>query len=180
MLLTLLALAAVVRSYVFFGALRLSVSGKSRPLAMPPRTCPCFCSFWSPTGDWALSRSLRVGLFHHGRRLWRGLYGGPCDAWVALWVMVALSAVACALLVLNVFRQRITGLAVCAGVYVAAVSSESLFVPGLFQKFIVQPSELALETPYLTQLHRRSRASAYNWTRSRKPPIRRWRISRLR
>jgi uncharacterized membrane protein (UPF0182 family) len=67
-----------------------------------------------------------------------------------LWGMVALSAAACALCVLNVFRQRSAGLAIGAGIYVAAWIVGIYFVPGLFQKFIVQPSELAMETPYLT------------------------------
>jgi uncharacterized membrane protein (UPF0182 family) len=67
----------------------------------------------------------------------------------ALWGMVALSAAACALCVVGVIRQRVTGLAMGAGVYVAAWIVGVYFVPGLFQKFIVQPSELAMETPYL-------------------------------
>jgi hypothetical protein len=37
-----------------------------------------------------------------------------------------------------------------AGVYVAAWIVGIYFVPGPFQKFIVQPSELAMETPYFT------------------------------
>jgi len=68
----------------------------------------------------------------------------------ALWGMVALSAVACALSVVNVFRQRMVELSTVAGVYVAAWIIGIYFVPGVFQKFIVQPSELAMETPYLT------------------------------
>lgn len=64
--------------------------------------------------------------------------------------MVALSAATCALCVLNAFRQRIAGLAIGAGTYVVVWIVGVYVLPGLFQKFIVQPSELALETPYLT------------------------------
>ena len=68
----------------------------------------------------------------------------------ALWGMVALSAAACALCAVNVFRKQVTELALGAGVYVATWIIGVYLLPGLFQKFIVQPSELALETPYLT------------------------------
>jgi uncharacterized membrane protein (UPF0182 family) len=68
----------------------------------------------------------------------------------ALWGMVAGSAAACALCVVNVFRQRMVELSTVAGVYAVAWIIGIYFVPGVFQKFIVQPSELAMETPYLT------------------------------
>jgi uncharacterized membrane protein (UPF0182 family) len=68
---------------------------------------------------------------------------------IALWVMAALSAVACALLVVNVFRPRLRAVIVGAGVYAVAYAVAIIVVPGAFQKFVVEPSELALETPYL-------------------------------
>ena len=68
---------------------------------------------------------------------------------VALWIMVGASAVACVLLALNFFRPRLKTLVAGGVTYVAlwiiAVSAAPLIV----QKFVVQPSELALETPYL-------------------------------
>ena len=67
----------------------------------------------------------------------------------ALWIMVAVSVVACALLALNVFRPRWRMLLAGAGIYVAVYAVGILLVPGLFQKFVVVPSELAFETPYL-------------------------------
>jgi uncharacterized membrane protein (UPF0182 family) len=68
----------------------------------------------------------------------------------ALWGMVGLSAVACVWSIANVFRQRIIELSMVAGVYVAAWIIGIYFVPVVFQKFIVQPSELGMERPYLT------------------------------
>ena len=68
----------------------------------------------------------------------------------ALWGMVALSAAAGVLCALNIFRPRFRELAFGAGVYVAAWIIGVSVLPGLFQKFIVQPSELSLEKPYLT------------------------------
>jgi uncharacterized membrane protein (UPF0182 family) len=67
----------------------------------------------------------------------------------ALWGMVGLSAVAFVLCVLNAFRQRFSGIALGAGVYAAAWALGVYLAPGLFQMFIVQPNELAMETPYL-------------------------------
>ena len=68
---------------------------------------------------------------------------------LALWIMVALSVVACAALAYNVWRQHLRLLAAGAVVYVGAYIVGILLVPGLFQQFIVVPSELAFETPYL-------------------------------
>jgi uncharacterized membrane protein (UPF0182 family) len=66
-----------------------------------------------------------------------------------LWGMLLLSLVACAVFVFNVFRPRLLSMfaagAGFVGIHVLMVS----IVPNLFQKFIVQPSELAFETPYL-------------------------------
>ena len=68
---------------------------------------------------------------------------------IALWIMVGASAVACLLLVLNFFRPRLKMLALVGGAYVALWIIGVSAVPLIFQKFVVQPSELALETPYL-------------------------------
>jgi uncharacterized membrane protein (UPF0182 family) len=67
----------------------------------------------------------------------------------ALWVMIGLSAVACALLAFNFFRPRWKLLAMGAGAYVALYVIGIMVIPALVQKFVVQPNELALETPYL-------------------------------
>jgi uncharacterized membrane protein (UPF0182 family) len=67
----------------------------------------------------------------------------------ALWAMVGLSAIAFVLCVLNAFRPRLSGIALGAGVYATAWALGVYLVPGLFQTFIVQPNELAMETPYL-------------------------------
>jgi uncharacterized protein len=67
----------------------------------------------------------------------------------ALWFMVGVSAATCALLVFNFFRPRLRMLALGAGVYAALWIAGVSLLPFVFQKFFVQPSELALETPYL-------------------------------
>ncbi|HET6170451.1 MAG TPA: UPF0182 family protein, partial [Terracidiphilus sp.] len=66
-----------------------------------------------------------------------------------LWIMLGLSAAAAVLLVVNFFRPRFTvvvfGAVIYAVVYVAGIVA----LPELFQKFVVQPSELSMELPYL-------------------------------
>jgi uncharacterized membrane protein (UPF0182 family) len=63
--------------------------------------------------------------------------------------MVALSIVACVLLGVNVFRRRLRPLLLVSSGYVVIYLIAVVVIPGLFQKFVVQPSELAYETPYL-------------------------------
>jgi uncharacterized membrane protein (UPF0182 family) len=67
----------------------------------------------------------------------------------ALWGMIGVSVVACALLAVNVFRPRWRTLAMGAGAYVALYVVGVLLIPALVQKFVVQPNELSLESPYL-------------------------------
>jgi uncharacterized membrane protein (UPF0182 family) len=67
----------------------------------------------------------------------------------ALWVMTAVSAIACLCLAVNIFRPRVKVLFIGMTVYVAAYAVSLLLAPWLFQQFVVVPSELAFETPYL-------------------------------
>lgn len=66
-----------------------------------------------------------------------------------LWIMVVASAIGCALLVLNFFRPRFKALVVGVAAYAALYIIGMVALPQLFQKFVVQPSELSMETPYL-------------------------------
>jgi len=68
---------------------------------------------------------------------------------IALWIMVGVSAAACTLLALNFFRPRFGALIVGSVGYVALYVIAVLLFPGLFQKFVVETSELARETSYL-------------------------------
>jgi len=66
-----------------------------------------------------------------------------------LWMMVGISAVACALLVAGFFRPSWKAIAIGVGGYAACYLMGIVVVPALVQKFVVQPNELRLETPYL-------------------------------
>jgi uncharacterized membrane protein (UPF0182 family) len=67
----------------------------------------------------------------------------------ALWVMIGLAVIGCVLLAVNVFRPRLNAMLAGCASFVAIYAVAVVVIPELFQKFIVQPSELAFETPYL-------------------------------
>ena len=68
---------------------------------------------------------------------------------VAYWLMAGAAAALCVFLVLNVLRPRLRVVLIGAGAYVALYIFAIILLPALFQRFAVQPNELALETPYL-------------------------------
>jgi uncharacterized membrane protein (UPF0182 family) len=68
---------------------------------------------------------------------------------MALWFMVGIAIVACLLLAVSRFRTGWKPLALGVGVYVAMYVIAVMLAPALVQKFVVQPNELSLETPYL-------------------------------
>ena len=67
----------------------------------------------------------------------------------ALWVMIGLSLAACAFLALNAFRPRLKAVVIGAAMYIGVYILGILIVPALVQKFVVQPNELSIESPYL-------------------------------
>ena len=68
---------------------------------------------------------------------------------IAFWIMTGAAVVLCALLVLNFFRPRSRAIVYLSGIYVALYFIGVWLLPALFQRFVVQPNELARETPYL-------------------------------
>jgi hypothetical protein len=70
---------------------------------------------------------------------------------VALWTMGGASIIGCALLAFNFFLPRVKTLTVGLGIYTALYVIGIVLLPFSFQKLVVQPSELALETPYLNK-----------------------------
>jgi hypothetical protein len=82
---------------------------------------------------------------------------------VALWAMVGVSVVACIGLAVNVFQPRLRALLIGCGVYVGLYIVGVVVLPALVQEFIVVPSELALEGPYLSKYINSTR-EAYDLT----------------
>jgi uncharacterized membrane protein (UPF0182 family) len=68
---------------------------------------------------------------------------------VSLWIMVALSVAGCALLAVNVVRPRLRFLYRGIAGYIVVYWVAVIIVPAIVQKIVVEPSELARETPYL-------------------------------
>ena len=66
-----------------------------------------------------------------------------------LWGMVGISVLACGLIALTAFRPRARLLAVGIGAYGLFYVLGVLVLPQLVQAFVVRPSELSRETPYL-------------------------------
>ncbi len=69
---------------------------------------------------------------------------------IAFWIMAGAALALCALLVLNIFRPRLRAIVIGSGSYVGLYVLTVWLTPVLVQRFIVQPNELARETPYLT------------------------------
>jgi uncharacterized membrane protein (UPF0182 family) len=67
----------------------------------------------------------------------------------ALWFMVAISAAGCVLLAMNVVLRRSSVLLGAAAGFVVLYLFCVQLLPVAFQKYLVQPNELALEKPYL-------------------------------
>jgi uncharacterized membrane protein (UPF0182 family) len=149
MLLTIVTLAGVSLIYVFFGLLQLNESGNFA-LGNSATSHLSFIIFIL-VADWGFGLYLdHYNLVYSTLGVVYGAgYAADHVTRVALWIMVAVSAAACALLVLNFFRPRFRMIVVGTGIYVALYVVGILVLPGVFQKFFVQPSELVLETPYL-------------------------------
>ena len=81
----------------------------------------------------------------------------------ALWVMVAASVVAFALLVRSFFRLHMKSLAIGIGAYAVLYFVGVVALPRLVETFVVHPSELSLELPYLNHYIEFTRA-AYDLT----------------
>jgi uncharacterized protein len=149
MLLTVLTIAAVLLTYIFFGLLRFSGSGKI--VAEGQATSHLSVLLFILVANWGFGLYLdHYNLVYSTLGIVYGAgYAADHVTRIALWIMVAVSAATCVLLALNFFRPRFGALLVGSGIYVALYVVAILLLPVVFEKFFVQPSELALETPYL-------------------------------
>jgi uncharacterized protein len=149
MLLTVLTLVIVVLTYVSFGLLRFSSSG--RIVAASKATSHLSVLLFILVANWGFGLYLdHYNLVYSTLGVVYGAgYAADHVTRVALWVMVGVSAAACVLLALNFFRPRFGALLVGSAIFVALYIVGVLVLPVAFEKFFVQPSELGLETPYL-------------------------------
>jgi len=148
-LLTALTLVAVLFAYVFFGLLRVTRSGKFAAGANATSHLSVLLFILVASWGWRFYLGHYQLLYSTLGVVYGAGYAADHVTRLALWFMVGVSAVACALLALNVFRPSFKALAVGAGAYVAVWFIGLSLLPYFFEQFVVRPSELALETPYL-------------------------------
>ena len=148
-LLTVLTLAIVLAIYVFFGLQRASGSGRIAIGANATSHLSVLLFILVASWGWSFYLDHYELVYSTLGVVYGAGYAADHVTRIALWIMVGVSALACVLLALNFFRPRLKMLAMGAGVYVALWIIGVSVVPLIFQKFVVQPSELALETPYL-------------------------------
>ena len=149
MVLTVLALAGAVMAYMFFGLLRVSGGGKIEAGRNATSHLSVLLFILIANWGWGLYLDHYNLVYSTLGVVYGAGYTADHVTRIALWIMVGVSAAGCALLAFNFFRPRFKALLVGSGVYVALYVIGILLLPVVFQKFFVQPSELALEAPYL-------------------------------
>jgi uncharacterized membrane protein (UPF0182 family) len=148
--LALITLVSVLLLYGYSGPLR---SGTSRPIDSKIAQAASHLSMLS----FVLVASWGWGFYlDHYELLYSSLgvvYGAGYTAArvtrLAYWIMTGAAVALCALLVLTAFRPRLKVLVVGAGAYIGLYFIAVWLAPALFQRFKVEPNELALEAPYL-------------------------------
>jgi uncharacterized protein len=148
-LLTILTLGIVLSTYAFFGLQRASGSGRVAVGGNATSHLAVLLFILVANFGWGFYLDHYELVYSTLGVVYGAGYAADHVTRVALWIMVGVSAVACVLLAFNFFRPRLKMLTVGAGVYVALWIIGLALLPFVFQKFVVQPSELALETPYL-------------------------------
>jgi hypothetical protein len=148
--LTLLTLLVVLVLYAYFGLLQFSRSGpmEGRSAKAVPHLSILLFVLVASWG-WGFYLDHYELLYSTQGVVYGAGYTADHVTRIAFWIMVGASAALCALLVLNFFRPRFRAVAIGSGIYVALYVIAVLLLPALFQRFMVQPNELALETPYL-------------------------------
>jgi hypothetical protein len=147
--LTIIALGAILVLYMSFGLLRLN---PGRTL-MVPRNVGQHVSglLFMLAAGWAWGFYLdRYDLVYSTLGVVYGAgYTASHVTIAVLWIMLGASVVAAAFLLISFFRPRFKAVVLGAVVYGLLYVIGMIALPQLFQKFVVQPSELSMELPYL-------------------------------
>ncbi len=148
--LALVTLLAVGAFYAYFGLLRFS---RSRPMdGWSKKAAPHLSIlFFILIASWGWGFYLdRFELLYSTQGVVYGAgYTADHVTRIAYWIMLGAAVSLCALLVLNFFRPRFKAIVIASGIYVGLYVLAVWLAPALYQRFIVQPNELARETPYL-------------------------------
>jgi uncharacterized membrane protein (UPF0182 family) len=148
--LAVIALLAVVAYYAYFGVLTFGRSGRVavRSAHVVPHLSILFFVLVASWG-WGFILDHYELVYSTQGVVYGAGYTADHVTRIAYWLMTGASAALCALLVLNIFRPRFKAIVIACGVYVAVYFVTVALLPALFQRFVVQPNELAKETPYL-------------------------------
>ena len=148
-ILTVLAIVAVGSQYAYSGFLRFTGRRMIETANRAVQHLSILLLILAATFGWGYYLD-RFDLLYSTTGVVYGVgYTADHVTLVALWVMIAVSAAACILLAFNYFRPRWRAMAIGTVSFVALYIAGVLIIPALFQKFVVQPNELSLETPYL-------------------------------
>jgi uncharacterized membrane protein (UPF0182 family) len=148
--LALITLLAVLAAYAYFGLQWASRSGQldGRSARGIPHLSILLCVLVAGWG-WGFYLDHFELLYSTQGVVYGAGYTADHLTRIAYWLMVGAAAALCALLVLNTFRPRFRAVVLGCGIYVGLYFLAVWLAPALFQRFMVQPNELARETPYL-------------------------------
>ena len=147
--LTILAIVAVLAQYAYFGLVRLTGRQTAENRDTAVRHVSVLLGILAAAYAWGYYLG-RFDLLYSNVGVVYGVgYTQEHVNLIALWVMIGVSAVACALLAVNFLRPHWKRTMLGVGAYALAHLVAVMAVPALVQKFVVQPNELSLETPYL-------------------------------
>jgi len=148
--LTLISLLAVLVIYASFGLLRFifrrQMEGRSEK-AVPHLSI--LLSVLAASWAWGFYLDHYELLYSTQGVVYGAGYTADHVTRIAFWIMTGAAAALCALLLFNAFRPRFRAVVSGFGAYLLLYAAGVAVAPALFQKFVVQPSELSLETPYL-------------------------------
>jgi uncharacterized membrane protein (UPF0182 family) len=146
----LITLLAVVTYYAYFGLLQFGRSGRVelRSAGVLPHLSTLFFVVVASWG-WGFILDHYELVYSAQGVVYGAGYTADHVTRIAYWIMTGASAALCALLLLNIFRPRLRAILIACGVYVALYFVGVALLPALVQRFVVQPNELAMETPYL-------------------------------
>lgn len=147
--LTIVALALVLLSYTTFGLLQFSPGSRVIVRRNIGQHVSALLFVLAVALGWGFSLD-RYDLVYSTLGVVYGAgYTASHVTMTMLWIMMGLSIVAAVLLAINFFRPRFRIVVFGAIVYAVVYVVGMIALPQLFQKFVVQPSELSMELPYL-------------------------------
>ena len=148
--LTVLAIVGVVSQYAYFGLMRLEGGRQIETWGNAVPHLSVLLFILAAAFGWGYYLD-RYDLLYSTMGVVYGVgYTAAHVTMIALWIMIGVSAAACALLVAH-FLPSVDGKPwrLESAPTWRCTLSRIVLVPALVQKFVVQPNELALETPYL-------------------------------